>query len=143
MSNNANKERKVKFPHSLVFKEVVKDGDSGEITEFLKRPSVDTGIVNSTLTSSHGRTALHEFVRDGNMKCVRALVNLGAVVNLHDCTGWTPLHYSVNTENMNITKFLLKHGADPDTLSYDGKTPVDITDDFEMIELLTAYSGSL
>ncbi len=77
------------------------------------------------------------------MKCVRVLVNLGADVNLHDCTGWTPLHYSVNAEDLRITKFLLKHGADPDILSYDGKSPVDITDNFEMIELLTAHSGNL
>jgi hypothetical protein len=139
----SNVERKVKFPHTLVFKEVVKEGDSSEIVEFLKRPSVDTGIVNTTMTSTHGGTALHEFVRDGNMKCVRVLVNLGADVNLHDCTGWTPLHYSVNSEDMRITKFLLKHGADPDILSYDGKTPVDITDNFEMIELLMGHSGNL
>ena len=139
----SNKERKVKFPHTLVFEEVVKDGDSSEIVEFLKRPSVDTGIVNTTLASSHGGTALHEFVRDGNMKCVRVLVNLGADINLHDCTGWTPLHYSVNSGNMRITGFLLKHGADPDIVSYDGKTPADITDDFEMIELLMSYSRNL
>lgn len=74
------------------------------------------------------------------MKCVRVLVNLGADVNLHDSTGWTPLHYSVNATDIRITKFLLMHGANPDILSYDGKTPVDITDNFEMIELLIEHS---
>ena len=139
--SNSKEERKVKFPHSLVFKEVVKDGDSGEILEFLKRPSVDTGIVNTPFVSRNGRTALHEFVREGNLKCVRVLANLGADVNLHDCTGRTPLHYCAVSDDLRIARFLLSHGANPDVLSFDGKAPVDFTDNFEMIELLTSHSS--
>lgn len=132
--------RKVKFPHDLVFQDMVKDGDSTEMATFLKRPSVDPQSIINTQGNQEG-PALHKLVQDGNLKCIRILVNLGADVNMQDEDGWTPLHYSVYVGNMAVTRFLLRNGANPDINNFNGQQAVDFTDDFDFIELLIRYSN--
>lgn len=132
-------DRKVKFPHELVFKDVVKDGDSAEMISFLKRPSVDPQSIINT-QGSQDQPALHQLVKEGNLKCIRILVNLGAEVNMVDDMGRTPLHLSVIAGNTKVTQFLLKNGGNPDIKDSDGNTPVDFTDDFDLIEMLIKYS---
>lgn len=132
-------DRKVKFPHDLVFKDVVKGGDSAEMVSFLKRPSVDPQSIINT-RGCEDEPALHQLVKEGNLKCIRILVNLGAEVNMVDVVGQTPLHLSVIAGNLAVTKFLLRNGANPDVKDKDGNTPVDFTDDFDLIEMLIKYS---
>lgn len=133
-------DRKVKFPHHLVFHDMVKDGDSSEMTNFFKRPSVadPQGIINSP--DSQDGPALHSLVKEGNLKCVRVLINLGADVNLQDEDGLRPLHICASTNNIEMARFLVKKGANPDLTDFEGRTPVDLTDDFDLVELLTMYS---
>ena len=52
------------------------------------------------------------------------------------------MHYAASYGFQGIAKFLIESGADPDAKDEDGLTPVDYTDDFEMIELLTLSSPS-
>ena len=132
-------DRKVKFPHELVFKDMVKDGDSAEMVSFLKRPSVDPQSIINT-QGNQDQPALHQLVKEGNLKCIRILANLGADVNMADDFGKTPLHLSVIAGNLTVTKFLLRNGANPDIGDNDGNTPVDFTDDFDLIEMLLTYS---
>ena len=129
----------MKFPHDLVFQDMLKEGDSAEMATFLKRPSVDPQSIINTQGNQEG-PALHKLVQDGNLKCVRILVNLGADVNMQDEHGWTPLHYCVFAGNMAIMRFLLKHGANPDISDFEGRQAVDFTDDFDFVELLIRYS---
>ncbi|KXJ27966.1 protein phosphatase 1 regulatory subunit 27 [Exaiptasia diaphana] len=133
-------DRRVKFPHNLVFHDMVKDGDSSEMTNFFKRPSVadPEGIINSP--GDQAGPALHTLVKEGNLKCVRVLVNLGADVNMPNEEGWRPLHICALTNNIDVAKFLVKRGANPDLTDHQGRTPVDLTDDFDLIELLMMYS---
>lgn len=132
-------DRTVKFPHDLVFHDMVKDGDPSEMCQFLKRPSVDTKmLVNAEEGQSN--PAFHQLVKDGNLKCVRMLVTLGADVNMQDEDGCTSLHHSVQAGNVTVTKFLLRSGANPDISNADGAFPVDLTDDFDLIEMLVKYS---
>jgi len=132
-------DRKVKFPHDLVFHDMVKDGDPSEMCQFLKRPSVDTEmLVNNE--GGQRNPAFHQLVKDGNLKCIRMLVSLGADVNMKDDEGSTSLHHSVKAGNYAVTKFLLRSGANPDISNGDGEFPVDLTDDFDLIELLVKYS---
>lgn len=134
-------DRRVKFPHQLVFHDMVKDGDSSEMTNFFKRPSVadPQGIINSA--GAQDGPALHTLVKEGNLKCVRVLINLGADVNMQDDEeGQRPLHICACTNNIEMARFLVKRGANPDLTDNEGRTPVDLTDDFDMVELLTMYS---
>ena len=85
-------QKQVKFPHDLVFNEMVKDGDSSEIVHFLRRQSVDVDV---NKTNTNGTTPLNDLIKNGNLKCVRALVNLGADVNRKDAGGKPDLEISV------------------------------------------------
>ncbi|XP_078344940.1 protein phosphatase 1 regulatory subunit 27-like [Oculina patagonica] len=132
-------DRRVKFPHDLVFHDMVKDGDPSEMCQFLKRPSVDTQMLVNT-QGGQSNPAFHQLVKDGNLKCIRMLVTLGADVNMKDEEGCTSLHHSVQTGNIAVTKFLLRSGANPDIGNDNGEFPVDLTDDFDLIEMLVKYS---
>ena len=77
-------DRRVKFPHEIVFHEIIKDGDSSEIMSFLRRESVDVDI---NKRNEHGRTALKDLIANDNLKCVKILVEQGADVNKQDENG--------------------------------------------------------
>lgn len=131
-------DRRVKFPHELVFHDMVKDGDPSEMSQFLKRPSVDTKmLVNAQ--GGHSNPDFHQLVKDGNLKCVRMLVTLGADVNMQDKQGCTSLHHSVRAGNVAVTKFLLRSGANPDIKNNENKFPYDLTDDFDLLEMFARY----
>ena len=136
---NDSMDRRVKFPHNLVFHDMVKDGDPSEMCHFLKRPSVDPEMLVNT-ESGQTNPAFHQLVKDGNLKCIRMLVSLGADVNMQDGEGSTSLHHSVRAGNLALTKFLLRSGANPDLSNDAGEFPVDLTDDFDLIEMLVKYS---
>lgn len=80
----SKEERRVKFPHEIVFDEMVKDGDSSEIVNFLRRGSVDVDI---NKRNDRGRTALKDLIMNDNLKCVKVLVDQGADVNKRDENG--------------------------------------------------------
>ena len=65
---------------------------------------------------------------------------LGADVNMQGEDGCSSLHHSVQAGNVAVTKFLLRSGANPDISNADGAFPVDLTDDFDLIEMLVKYS---
>lgn len=65
----------------------------------------------------------------GETERARDLIRRGAMVNR---PGWTPLHYSASTGQVDTTQMLLDHGAEVDARSSDGTTPL----------MMAAYSGS-
>ncbi len=78
------KQKQVKFPQELVFEDMVKEGDSSDIVHFLRRQSVDVDV---NKTNESGTTALNDLIKNGNLKCARVLVSLGADVNRMDQNG--------------------------------------------------------
>ena len=88
----SKEERRVKFPHEIVFDEMVKEGDSSEIMNFMRRESVDVDI---NKRNEHGNTALNEMIKNGNLKCVKVLIGLGADVNRKDEKGTSILYFIV------------------------------------------------
>eukprot|EP00794_Sanderia_malayensis_P017405 gene17405-19148_t len=132
-----SRERKVKFPHELVFDDMIKDGDSSEIVHFLRRQSVDVDI---NKTTDSGTTPLNDLIKNGNLKCARTLINVGADINRKDKDGLTPLHIAVQNGCVEVVEFLLEYKANTEIKDGEGLLPVDYTDDFEMVELLTSYS---
>lgn len=61
-----------------------------------------------------------------NPRIVELLLNSGADINLQSkCCGRTPLHLAAFSGNLELVRLLLKHGADPKSLTPDGKTPYD------------------
>ena len=77
-------ERRVKFRQDVVFNEMIKDGESAEILNFLRRKSVDIDVNER---NEHGRTALKDLIMSDNLKCVKILIQQGADVNKEDENG--------------------------------------------------------
>ena len=77
-------EKRVKFHQDIVFNEMIKDGESAEILNFLRRKSVDIDVNER---NEHGRTALKNLIMNDNLKCVKVLVQQGADVNKEDENG--------------------------------------------------------
>lgn len=69
-------------------------------------------------------TLLYVAACGNNASAVELLVNLGCDINEATSTKtWTPLHVAVQREYMEVTKALLKEGADMDIPDKNGHTP--------------------
>nr|CDS25939.1 transient receptor potential cation channel [Hymenolepis microstoma] len=92
-----------------------------------------------------GRYPIHIAVSSGSMDCLRILFDhenltgrnsqgnengVGAsfmeqnLINLPDSEGDTALHFAVNSGNMEMIDFCLKHGSDLTVLQHDGCSPI-------------------
>ena len=61
-----------------------------------------------------------------HLKILKKLIRLGADVNAHDINGFTPLHHAVLHCNEGMVSVLLKHGANPNSESRIGESPLSI-----------------
>jgi ankyrin repeat protein len=73
-------------------------------------------------------TELIDACIDGNTDLVRDLINKSiahkALVNVKDEDGYTPLHFAVYKDNIEIVRLLLDFKADPNAQDEDGCTPL-------------------
>lgn len=58
----------------------------------------------------HSHFLLHIAVEKGNLEVVKTLIKAGAVINMRNEQGMTPLIIACSTKNLQIAKCLLKHG---------------------------------
>ena len=87
------------------------------------------------------REQLHNAAQDGDLEKVRTLTTAGYPVNAFDDLSFTPLHYAVRGEHLEVAKYLLSVGADVNAHEEAkiGNTPLrEIADNcsFEMAKLL-------
>lgn len=84
----------------------------------------ETGI-NLNQTDRNGYTPLHFAVQKNNYSVVKALVQKNAAIDPIDKFGNTPLYKCVTERvNVNITKLLLKHGANIAMKNNFGYSPI-------------------
>ena len=69
--------------------------------------------------------ALHSAVTN-NLETVKLLVEAGAPVNAKQDKGWAPLHEAVNRGDLEMTRYLLAHGADPKQQNDEGKSAIGL-----------------
>ena len=60
-----------------------------------------------------GQTALHVAAKTGRLAVVDCLLCHGCEVDSCDVRGWTPLHYAITNDKVDVTLMLLEHGANP------------------------------
>jgi len=72
--------------------------------------------INIDAANERGVTALHEAGIDGNIVCMKVLVNHGAKINESDCEGFTPLDYAVFAGNFECAAYLIEKGAKEDRI---------------------------
>ena len=64
--------------------------------------------------------------RDAAWAVAAALLDAGAVPDVAQQGGWTPLHSAALHDDLDLVDLLLRHGADPNPVSDDDKTPADL-----------------
>ncbi|XP_038056878.1 transient receptor potential cation channel subfamily A member 1-like isoform X2 [Patiria miniata] len=71
---------------------------------------------------NRGCTPIHYATRDGNIKSLQRLIELGATVNLKDCQKQSPLHFAAKYGRFNSCKRLLDSSIGPNIINdIDGK----------------------
>jgi ankyrin repeat protein len=79
--------------------------------------------------------ALHSAVTV-SLDAVRLLVQAGAPVNAKQDKGWTPLHEAVNRNDLEMTRYLVAHGADPKLQNDEGKSAIGLAADKQFLDVL-------
>jgi uncharacterized protein len=72
-----------------------------------------------------GVMPLHSALAGNHREIVELLVEKGAPVNAASAEGWTPLHYTAQAGDADLTEFLLSRGARP-AAGPEGKTPAQM-----------------
>ena len=85
--------------------------------------------------------ALHSAVT-GSFDSVRLLVDAGAPVNAKQHLGWTPLHEAVNRNDLEMTRYLIAHGADARLQNDEGKSAIGLAADKGFGEVLKVLKGA-
>ncbi|TMC67349.1 MAG: ankyrin repeat domain-containing protein [Chloroflexi bacterium] len=85
--------------------------------------------------------ALHSAVT-GSFDSVKLLVEAGAPVNGKQDKGWTPLHEAVNRNDLEMTRYLVAHGADPRLQNDEGKSAIGLAADKGFVEVLKVLKGA-
>eukprot|EP00948_MAST-09A_sp_MAST-9A-sp1_P001105 g1105.t1 len=92
-----------------------------------------------SLVDAEGRTALHLASMFGHMSCAALLLECGSdeLLEIGDHHGNTPLHVAAAYGNEKIVKLLLETAADPRSINIDGKTPLHVAMEKEMLSCVT------
>ncbi|KAH0815824.1 hypothetical protein GEV33_006966 [Tenebrio molitor] len=95
---------------------------------------------------------LHAAARSNNAEMVRALHEAGALLNIRDDQGNTPLMVACSRKNLTVAKYLLKHGANVNAVNnINGMTALHIcVQDIrekrsleQLIDLLVSYDADM
>jgi ankyrin repeat protein len=71
-----------------------------------------------------GLTPLLYAARDGCQGCIEALLKGGADIDLPNPDGMTPLMMAIDNSHYESARYLLDHGANPNTWDWWGRTPL-------------------
>jgi ankyrin repeat protein len=99
--------------------------------------------INARAKDGEGTTVLHRAVKRRDVEAVKKVLEIGANPNIGDKRGYTALHYAViyyrravGDEWKAIIKMLLDAGADPSIPGHDGRTPLQLAEEFGYTELV-------
>lgn len=120
--------------------ELAISGDAIQLSKLLK----DNPRLANSIRQRDNWTPLHGAACNGNIECVRILIDAGADVNMQSCNQSTALHCSAEDGNVEIAALLLKAYANPNLKDSKGKTPLDYAiwnNHMDIIALLRNYDG--
>ena len=98
----------------------------------------------NTVRQRDNWTPLHGAACNGNIECVKLLIDTGADVNAQSCNQRSALHCSAEDGNVEIAALLLQADANPNLKDSKGKTPLDYAvwnNDRDMITLIRNHDG--
>ena len=108
-------------------------------------------LVNAGATTDpvdkDGLAAIHCAASRGQKECLEVLITLcGALVNLTDWNGCSPLFYTVTLGHLECTEMLLECGASPNLMDRKGRTPVHCgaaKGQLETVKVLQKYKAKM
>lgn len=110
---------------------LVLQGQSGELSESLKRSDLSNVIANIMISTNinekdaaNGSTPLHRAVNYDRIDIAKYLISKGADINAADKYGDTPLAWAVSNSRSNVLAFLLDNKAQINTTNTSGQTPL-------------------
>jgi len=86
-------------------------------------------------------TELIKAIQANDLPQVKALVAVGADVNVRDENGATPLMWAATVENLPLCQYLYQQGADVSIKNKDGKTVFDMADQVDHQEVADFFSS--
>ena len=89
---------------------------------------------------------LWEGVKEDDFDKVRIALNFRAEVNVKDNSGWTPLHWAVDYNRLEIAQFLIPSGAELNAKDKLGQTPLHraaVRNSLAVAELLISSGADL
>lgn len=126
-------------------KEIVSQARNGSVDNVKKLIEKDPSCVNAR---SHGLkiTALHAASQHGRSDIVTLLLSHGAIVDVTDIQGFTPLMNAVIYNHFDIVRNLLNNGADPNHQNQMDQFPLLLAlwqDNMEMFDLLLSKGAKI
>jgi len=79
---------------------------------------------------------LHAAAAGRSFEAVKLLVDAGAPVNGRQQEGWTPLQEAVRSGDLEMTRYLLAHGADPRQQNEAGQSAIGLAAERPNVEIL-------
>lgn len=113
-------------PNSKAIIRAAKNGDTAAICVLLAEDPALTGALDTD-----GSTPLHCAAWKGHVDAVKALLDAGADVTVHnqnDHWGTTPLHAAAHANQREIVALLIEAGADVHAKDTEGRTPLAHTE---------------
>ncbi|KYQ91372.1 ankyrin repeat-containing protein [Tieghemostelium lacteum] len=87
-----------------------------------------------------GCSPLHYAASNGSEQCLSLLIRRGCKLDITDVKrGRTALHYAASKGHLGCVELLLKAGADSNIKDFSHKSPKNLTQNQEIISLLSAY----
>jgi ankyrin repeat protein len=100
------------------------------------------GGADINVRSDYDWTPLHLAALNGHIELARMLLECGASINnVQNYLGETPLHLAVQREKVQVVRLLLEHGADVNVRSKYHRTPSQLAEQQEILELLSEYGA--
>jgi len=87
-------------------------------------------------TDRDRRTPLHWASEKTAEQCLRLLLEHGAAVDTVDWGGYSALHSAAKVGSLACISVLLEKGANPELVALNGETPLDLTEDADVMKAL-------
>ena len=136
-SSEKKKQRKgVKFPLGVLMQQAVTDGDVQEIRQLI----TEHGLQAIEEREPIGLPPVMRAIFEGQLGCLKLLIDAGADLTVRDPENWTPLHVAAAMDDVEAAEMILSScksmGHLLETKNVDAERPIDMAESVEMARLL-------
>ena len=136
-SSDKKKKRKgVKFPLGVLMQQSVADGDVQEIRQLI----TDFGMSAVEEREPSGLPPVMRAIFEGQLGCLKLLIDAGADVTVRDQENWTALHVAAAMDDVEAAEMILSSCKSTTNLlqtrNVDDERPIDLAESVEMARVL-------